>query len=101
MTSRNNKKRCVKTATKQSQPHHKQNEVSPETSADLAINKGTSEPTKSLGKGPNPTGKGRDNDGDKDIIVGNRIQTKKYPIHEPSIIYENRSGKLLNLFINF
>ena len=37
-----------------------------------------------------------DNDGDKDIIVGNRIQTKKYPIHEPSIIYENRSGKLYN-----
>ena len=37
-----------------------------------------------------------DNDGDKDIIVGNRIQTKKYPIHEPSIIYENKSGKLYN-----
>jgi len=37
-----------------------------------------------------------DNDGDKDIIVGNRIKTKKYPIHEPSIIYENRSGKLYN-----
>ena len=37
-----------------------------------------------------------DNDGDKDIIVGNRIQTKKYPIHEPSIIYENREGKLYN-----
>ena len=31
-----------------------------------------------------------DNDGDSDII-GNRIQTKKYPIHEPSIIYENIS----------
>jgi hypothetical protein len=37
-----------------------------------------------------------DNDGDKDIIVGNRIQTKKYPIHEPSIFYENKSGKLYN-----
>ncbi len=37
-----------------------------------------------------------DNDGDKDIIVGNRIQTKKYPIHEPSIIYENISGKFYN-----
>ena len=37
-----------------------------------------------------------DNDGDNDIIVGNRIQTKKYPIHEPSIIYENKSGKLYN-----
>ena len=34
-----------------------------------------------------------DNDGDEDIIVGNRIQTKKYPIHEPSIIYENISGR--------
>ena len=31
-----------------------------------------------------------------DIIVGNRIQTKKYPIHEPSIIYENINGKLFN-----
>ena len=37
-----------------------------------------------------------DNDGDNDIIVGNRIQTKKYPIHEASIIYENKSGKLYN-----
>ena len=37
-----------------------------------------------------------DNDGDEDIIVGNRIQTKKYPIHEPSIIYENISGKFYN-----
>ena len=33
------------------------------------------------------------NDGDSDIIVGNRIQKKKYQIHEPSIIYENISGK--------
>ena len=37
-----------------------------------------------------------DNDGDSDIIIGNRIQTKKYPIHEPSIIYENISGKFYN-----
>tara|TARA_Y100000991_G_scaffold4098_2_gene3385 strand:+ start:55 stop:3351 length:3297 start_codon:yes stop_codon:yes gene_type:complete len=37
-----------------------------------------------------------DNDGDKDIIVGNRIKTGKYPIHEPSIIYENISGKFYN-----
>ena len=37
-----------------------------------------------------------DKDGDMDIIVGNRIQTKKYPIHEPSIIYENINGKLFN-----
>ena len=37
-----------------------------------------------------------DNDGDNDIIVGNRIQTRKYPIHEPSIIYENISGKFYN-----
>ena len=37
-----------------------------------------------------------DKDGDMDIIVGNKIQTKKYPIHEPSIIYENINGKLFN-----
>ena len=37
-----------------------------------------------------------DNDGDNDIIIGNRIQTKKYPIHEPSIIYENILGKFYN-----
>ncbi len=37
-----------------------------------------------------------DNDGDNDIIVGNRIQTRKYPVHEPSIIYENISGKFYN-----
>ena len=37
-----------------------------------------------------------DKDGDNDIIVGNRIQTRKYPIHEPSIIYENISGKFYN-----
>ena len=38
-----------------------------------------------------------DNDGDEDIIVGNRIQTKKYPIHEPTIIYENISVSYTHL----
>ena len=37
-----------------------------------------------------------DNDGDNDIIVGNRIQPQKYPIHQPSIIYENIYGKFYN-----
>lgn len=38
-----------------------------------------------------------DNDGDFDIIVGNRIKPQKYPIHEPSIIYENVNGKFKNV----
>ena len=29
-----------------------------------------------------------DNDGDYDLIVGNRIKPQKYPLHEISIIYE-------------
>ena len=37
-----------------------------------------------------------DNDGDFDIIVGNRIKPQKYPIHEPSIIYENVDGVFKN-----
>ena len=38
-----------------------------------------------------------DKDGDYDIIVGNRIKPQKYPLHEPSIIYENDNGILNNL----
>ena len=37
-----------------------------------------------------------DNDGDYDIIVGNRIKPQKYPLHEPSIIYENINGIFKN-----
>ena len=38
-----------------------------------------------------------DKDGDQDLIVGNRIVTQKYPLHEPSIIYENDNGKFKNV----
>ena len=38
-----------------------------------------------------------DKDGDYDIIVGNRIKPQKYPLHEPSIIYENDNGILKNV----
>ncbi|VAW15088.1 FIG00693527: hypothetical protein, partial [hydrothermal vent metagenome] len=35
-----------------------------------------------------------DNDGDIDILVGNRVMPKNYPRHSPSILYENMGGKL-------
>jgi enediyne biosynthesis protein E4 len=38
-----------------------------------------------------------DNDGDFDIIVGNRIKPQKYPLHEPSLIYENVNGNFTNV----
>ncbi len=38
-----------------------------------------------------------DKDGDLDLIVGNRIVPQKYPLHEPSIIYENNNGSLRNV----
>ena len=38
-----------------------------------------------------------DKDGDYDVIVGNRIKPQKYPLHEPSIIYENDNGILKNV----
>lgn len=38
-----------------------------------------------------------DKDGDYDIIVGNRIKPQKYPLHEPSLIYENNNGVLSNV----
>lgn len=38
-----------------------------------------------------------DKDGDFDIIVGNRIKPQKYPLHEPSLIYENNNGVLSNV----
>ena len=34
-----------------------------------------------------------DNDGDLDLIVGNRIVPQKYPVHAESIIYQNNNGK--------
>lgn len=38
-----------------------------------------------------------DHDGDFDLIVGNRMIPGKYPIPEPSFIYENRDGKLIDV----
>ncbi|NND51057.1 MAG: VCBS repeat-containing protein, partial [Flavobacteriaceae bacterium] len=38
-----------------------------------------------------------DKDGDTDIIVGNRIKPQRYPLHEPSIVYENDNGILKNV----
>ena len=38
-----------------------------------------------------------DKDGDLDLIVGNRIVPQKYPLHEPSIIYENVNGTFSNV----
>ena len=37
-----------------------------------------------------------DKDGDQDLIVGNRMIPKNYPKHDPSILYENREGKLID-----
>jgi len=38
-----------------------------------------------------------DLDGDRDIIVGNRIIPKNYPRHAPSLLYENQGGRLVNV----
>ncbi|NND25972.1 MAG: VCBS repeat-containing protein [Flavobacteriaceae bacterium] len=38
-----------------------------------------------------------DRDGDFDIIVGNRIKPQHFPIHEPSIIYQNNNGVFSNV----
>ena len=38
-----------------------------------------------------------DKDGDLDIIVGNRIKPQQFPIHEPSIIYQNNNGIFTNV----
>ncbi len=38
-----------------------------------------------------------DKDGDDDIIVGNRIKPQKYPLYDPSLIYENVNGTLINV----
>ena len=38
-----------------------------------------------------------DKDGDQDLIIGNRIKPQNYPLHVPSIVYENVNGKLKNV----
>ena len=38
-----------------------------------------------------------DNDGDFDLIIGNRNQQQKYPLFEKSVIYENINGTLKNV----
>ena len=38
-----------------------------------------------------------DKDGDNDLIVCNRIIPQKYPTHAPSILYENKNGKLIDV----
>ncbi|MFD0796675.1 VCBS repeat-containing protein [Maribacter chungangensis] len=38
-----------------------------------------------------------DNDGDKDLIVGNRVIPKNYPKHQGSTLYENRNGILIDV----
>ena len=38
-----------------------------------------------------------DKDGDDDLIICNRIIPKKYPAHAPSILFENRKGKLIDV----
>ena len=38
-----------------------------------------------------------DRDGDRDLIVGNRIKPQQYPLHEPSLIYENDNGSFKNV----
>jgi len=38
-----------------------------------------------------------DQDGDQDLIIGNRIKPQNYPLHAPSIIYQNENGKFTNV----
>ena len=38
-----------------------------------------------------------DRDGDLDLIVGNRIKPQQYPLHEPSLVYENVNGSFRNV----
>ena len=37
-----------------------------------------------------------DKDGDQDLLVGNRMIPKNYPKHDPSILYENQNGTLID-----
>ncbi|WP_051554798.1 VCBS repeat-containing protein [Maribacter antarcticus] len=38
-----------------------------------------------------------DNDGDKDLLVGNRVIPKNYPKFQASTLYENRNGELVDI----
>ncbi|WP_420320204.1 VCBS repeat-containing protein [Flagellimonas sp.] len=38
-----------------------------------------------------------DKDGDNDILVGNRVIPKMYPNHQPSALYENVNGELIEV----
>lgn len=38
-----------------------------------------------------------DNDGDQDLLVGNRVVPKNYPKHHGSTLYENRNGELIDI----
>ncbi len=41
-----------------------------------------------------------DQDGDEDLIIGNRIIAKNYPVHSGSILYENTGGSLQDVTMN-
>ena len=38
-----------------------------------------------------------DKDGDNDILVGNRVAPKQYPIPQASVLFENRDGELVDV----
>lgn len=38
-----------------------------------------------------------DQDGDNDILVGNRVIPKKYPNHQNAVLYENKNGELMDV----
>ncbi|WP_190809637.1 VCBS repeat-containing protein [Flagellimonas sp. S3867] len=38
-----------------------------------------------------------DKDGDNDILVGNRVSPKMYPNHQPSALFENANGELIEV----
>ncbi len=70
----------------------------------LYINDGNANFTKHPFSGNNPSFSGKtiakidfDNDGDFDLILGNRIVSQKYPIAESSVIYENVNGTFKNI----
>lgn len=42
-----------------------------------------------------------DQDGDQDILVGNRVVPKMYPNHQASVLYENRNGELIDVTEKF
>ena len=40
-----------------------------------------------------------DQDGDQDIVIGNRIKAQQYPVHEASKLYRNDNGKLVDITV--